>query len=85
MIEWIPASKSSGEIYKTLIRPVAIYGAESWNTTAADEERLSVFERKILRRIIGPKLVDIDRYQQRSNNELYQIFREEDIMRWSCR
>ena len=54
------------KIYKTLIRPVAIYGAESWNTTAADEERLSVFERKILRRIIGPKLVDIDRYQQRS-------------------
>jgi hypothetical protein len=68
------------KIYKTLIRPVAIYGAESWSTTAADEERLGVFERKILRRIIGPKRVGEDRYQQRNNLELYQIFKEADIV-----
>jgi hypothetical protein len=41
------------KIYKTLIRPVVLYGSESWTLTKADEEKLSTFERKILR-IYGP-------------------------------
>jgi hypothetical protein len=38
-------------IYKTLIKPVLMYGAEAWVLSKADEARLGVFERKILRRI----------------------------------
>ena len=41
-------------IYKTLTKPVLIYGAETWVLIKADELRLGVFERKILRRIYGP-------------------------------
>jgi hypothetical protein len=33
-------------MYKTLIRPVAMYGSESWNMTAADEHSIGVFKRK---------------------------------------
>jgi len=33
-------------LYKTLIRPVLIYGAETWALSKQDEYRLSVFERK---------------------------------------
>jgi hypothetical protein len=41
-------------IYKTLIKPLLMYWAETWVLSKADELRLVVFERKILRRIYGP-------------------------------
>ena len=41
-------------IYKTVIRPVLIYGCETWRLTKVLEQRLGVFERGVLRRIWGP-------------------------------
>jgi hypothetical protein len=41
------------KIYKTLIRPVVLYGSESWTLTKTDEEKLRISER-ILRKIYGP-------------------------------
>jgi Reverse transcriptase (RNA-dependent DNA polymerase) len=72
--------KAKFELYKTLIRPVAIYGSESWNTTDEDEYRLGVFERRVLRTILGPKKISDGQYQVRFNHELYQVFREPDIV-----
>jgi hypothetical protein len=40
--------------YKTLIRPVLTYGAETWVLSKQDEHRLSILECKILQRIYGP-------------------------------
>jgi hypothetical protein len=37
-----------------MIKPVVLYGSESWTLTKADEEKLRTFERRILRRIYGP-------------------------------
>jgi hypothetical protein len=46
--------KDKLRLYKNLIRPVLCYGCEAWTMTQSSEERLAIFERKILRRILGP-------------------------------
>jgi hypothetical protein len=71
--------KTKFALYKTLIRPVAIYGSESWNTTREEEEQLGVFERRVLRTIIGPKKLSDGCYRSQENRELYQVFQEPDI------
>jgi hypothetical protein len=56
-------------IYKTLIKPVLMYGAETWVLNKADELRFVVFERKMLRRIYGP--ICEEATWARYNEELY--------------
>jgi len=46
--------KNKIKLYKTLIRPVLVYGSETWVLSKSDEAILGVFERKILRDIFGP-------------------------------
>ena len=41
-------------LYKTIIRPAVIYGAETWMLTSKIEKILMTWERKILRKIYGP-------------------------------
>jgi hypothetical protein len=43
------------KIYKTIILPVVLYGSETWSLTSREENRLRVFENRVLRRIFGIK------------------------------
>ena len=54
----ILSKKTKIKLYKTLIRPIVAYGAETWTIKTADEQHLRVFERKIIRRIYGPVFID---------------------------
>lgn len=67
------------KIYKTLIIPVLMYGAETWTLTEADKTLLNVFERKVLRMIFGPVHIG-DEWRIRLNNELYSLFNDVTII-----
>ena len=47
------------KIYRTIILPVVLYGCETWSLTLREECRLRVFENRVLRRIFGPKRVEV--------------------------
>jgi hypothetical protein len=56
-----------------LIRPVLLYGSETWVLTKREENQLLVFERKVLRTICGPKIKN-GVYKRRYNHELEREF-----------
>jgi hypothetical protein len=50
--------KSKLNLCWSVIRPVVVYGCETWVRKESIIQRLSVFERKILRKICGPAKED---------------------------
>jgi hypothetical protein len=45
-------------IYRTIIRPIVMYASETWRLRKSEEKLIITWERKILRRIFGPKMED---------------------------
>jgi hypothetical protein len=68
-------------LYKTLIKPVVTYGVETWTMTKKEEKALLIFERKIFRRIYGPKYEDGE-WKIRTNRELEEFNKGENIVKW---
>ena len=68
-------------LYKTLIRPVVSYGAEAWTLTKKEEQALLIFERKMFRRMYGPKYENGE-WKSRKNRELEEMNKGEDIVKW---
>lgn len=69
------------KIYKTVIRPVVVYGGEAWTLTKQDTDRLRVFERQILRRICGPEIRQGE-WRRRRNKDLLDFLQGEDIVKY---
>ncbi|GFT18528.1 putative endonuclease-reverse transcriptase [Trichonephila clavipes] len=67
-------------LYKSLIRSVLIYASDTWPLTLRDEEALGIFERKILRCILGG--IQVNGSWRRSNLELYKIYKQPDIVKF---
>jgi len=68
-------------LYMTLIRPIVSYGGEAWAMTKKDEQALLVFERKIFRRIYGPKYENGE-WKSRTNRELEEMSKGKNIVIW---
>jgi len=66
-------------MYKTIIRPVVLYGSEAWCLTANGEKILCIWERKVLRKIFGQICV-AGYWRSRTNEEVRQLYRELDIV-----
>jgi hypothetical protein len=79
------------KIYKTVIWPVVLYGCETWSLTLGDENRLRVFENRVLRKIFGPKTEEDGSWRKLHNDELYNLYSSPNIvmviksrrMRWA--
>jgi hypothetical protein len=66
-------------IYKIIIRPVVLYGSEAWAITGKMASSLMTWERKILRKIYGPKC-EQGVWRIRTNLELQNVYRSPDIV-----
>jgi hypothetical protein len=51
----LPPENTKIGLYTIIILPVVLYGCETWYLTLREEQRLRVFENRVLRRIVGPK------------------------------
>ncbi|KAJ4439113.1 hypothetical protein ANN_15070 [Periplaneta americana] len=69
-------------IYKTVILPVILYGCETWTLTLREEQRLRVFENKVLRKIFGAKRDEVTgEWRKLHNAELHALYPSPDIIR----
>jgi hypothetical protein len=67
-------------LYTSLIRPMILYGSETWALRKSDVNKFLILERKILRKIFGPIKYDITgEWRERKNMELQYIFIENNV------
>ena len=57
------------------------YGAEAWTLTKKEEQAVLNFERKIFRRIYGPKYENGE-WKSRTSRELEEVSKGENIVKW---
>jgi hypothetical protein len=63
-------------MYLNLLRPIVLYGAETWPLRKTEERRMAVFEKKLLRKIYEAYFdVLTNEWRKLHNNELQSIFK----------
>ena len=78
-------------VYKTPIRPVVLYGSETWALTSKDSLQINTWERKVLRWIFG-SVNDSGVRRIRTNKELADLYQETNLttliriqyIKWLC-
>jgi hypothetical protein len=60
---------TTSNIYRTLARPVLIYGSEAWTIRKSDEKRLQAAEMKFTRKTAG-----LTRCDHKRNEEMFKKF-----------
>jgi hypothetical protein len=69
-------------VYRTIIVPVVLYGCETWSVTLREEQRLRVFQNRVLRRIFGPKRDEATgEWGRLHNEELNHLYSSPNIIR----
>jgi hypothetical protein len=65
--------------YKTAIRPIILHGSETWTIIGKMASTLMTWERKILRKIYGPRC-EQGVWRIRSNLEIQNMYKSPDIV-----
>jgi hypothetical protein len=69
------------KIYKTIILPVVFNGCENVSLTLREVCRLRVFEKRVLRRIFGPKRDEVTGgWRKLHNEELHGLYSSPSII-----
>jgi hypothetical protein len=69
-------------MYRTIILSVTLYGCETGSLTLREEHRLRVFEKKVLRRIFGPKRDEVTGgWRKLHNEELRDLYSSPSAIR----
>lgn len=67
-------------VYKTYLRKFVSYACRASVITAEDENRLNIFERKVVRNIYGPVFISgTQMWERKTNEQLKQMYRKEII------
>ena len=69
------------QISSSVIWTVVLYGCEAWSLILSEKRRLRVFEKRILRRIFGPKRDENGEWTRLHNEELHSFYRSPNIVR----
>jgi hypothetical protein len=65
-----------------MILPVVLYGCETWSLILREEHRLRVFEKRVLRRIFGPKRDEVTGGWRKLHNEkLHKLYSSSSTIR----
>jgi hypothetical protein len=65
-----------------VIRPVVVYGCETWILKENIIQKLSVFERKILRKVFGPTKKKDGSWKIKTNIELDKLIQHRNIINY---
>ena len=74
--------RSKLKLYQSVIRPVVVHGCETWVPKENIIQKLSVFERKILRRIFGPTKKKDGSWKIKTNMELDKSIQHRNIINY---
>jgi hypothetical protein len=69
------------KVYKTVILPVVLYGCENWSLALGEEHSPRVFEKRVLRKIFGPKREEDGSWRKLHNDELHSMYSSPNIVR----
>ena len=70
----ILSRKTKSQLYSTMVRPVLMYGAESWSPTQLIETKLLRFENNTLKTICGPIFdAELNRWRRRYAREVRDL------------
>jgi hypothetical protein len=62
------------------LRPIILYGSESWALVKTEGNKLKLFERKIPRKTYGP-INENGNWRSRYNHELYRLYEDSEIIK----
>jgi hypothetical protein len=72
--------KTKIRIYETIILPMILPGCETWSLILREEHRLRVFEKRVLRKIFGPKRDNVRGGWRKLHEELHNLYSFPSIM-----
>ena len=68
------------QLYNTLIRPTITYASETWVLKESMTNKLMIFERKIMRKILGPTGSDDGCWRIKTNQEINDMLKGQNVI-----